>query len=153
LNARVNVHRLRQRRPELVATIAPSTADVRHRPERLMANDLRMIRSGKHARSAGVVRMGVGIDDRPRRRAKEVAERGPDARAATGSVAESTTMDPSTATKTRADFQAFMDDVVGDVASDQEIHVIADNYATHKKNDDWLKAHPNVTFHFTPTSV
>ena len=59
----------------------------------------------------------------------------------------------STATKTRADFQAFMDDVVNDVASDQEIHVIVDNYATHKKNDDWLTAHPNVTFHFTPTSA
>ena len=59
----------------------------------------------------------------------------------------------STATKTRADFQAFMDDVVNDVASDQEIHVIVDNYATHKKNDDWLAAHPNVTFHFTPTSA
>jgi transposase len=59
----------------------------------------------------------------------------------------------STATKTRADFQAFMDDVVNDVASDQEIHVIVDNYVTHKKNDDWLKAHPNVTFHFTPTSA
>ena len=23
----------------------------------------------------------------------------------------------------------------------------------HKKNEDWLKAHPNVKFHFTPTSA
>jgi transposase len=59
----------------------------------------------------------------------------------------------TTTTKKRADFQAFMDDVVGDVPNDQEVHVILDNYATHKKNDDWLKAHPNVTFHFTPTSA
>ena len=59
----------------------------------------------------------------------------------------------STATKTRADFQAFMDEVVKDVAPDQEIHVIVDNYGTHKKNDAWLAAHPNVTFHFTPTSA
>jgi transposase len=57
------------------------------------------------------------------------------------------------ATKTRADFQAFMDDVLKDVPSAQEVHVILDNYATHKKNDDWLKAHRNVTFHFTPTSA
>src|SRR5512132_653632 len=24
---------------------------------------------------------------------------------------------------------------------------------THKKNEHWLKAHPNVQFHFTPTSA
>jgi hypothetical protein len=24
---------------------------------------------------------------------------------------------------------------------------------THEKNGDWLAAHPNVTFHFTPTSA
>ena len=28
-----------------------------------------------------------------------------------------------------------------------------DNLNTHKKNEDWLKAHPNVQFHFTPTSA
>jgi hypothetical protein len=32
------------------------------------------------------------------------------------------------------------------------IHVILDNLNTHKpKNDRWLKRHPNVHFHFTPT--
>jgi transposase len=67
---------------------------------------------------------------------------------ATGEVVKKTTK-----TKTRIDFQAFMDEVVKDAAADQEIHVILDNYATHKKNGDWLKAHPNVTFHFTPTSA
>jgi len=67
---------------------------------------------------------------------------------ATGKVRNKTT-----ATKTRADFQAFMDEVVADVPADREIHAIVDNYCTHKKNDAWLKAHPNVTFHFTPTSA
>jgi len=67
---------------------------------------------------------------------------------ATGKVRNKTT-----ATKTRADFQAFMDEVVADVPADREIHVILDNYCTHKKNDAWLKAHPNVAFHFTPTSA
>jgi transposase len=34
----------------------------------------------------------------------------------------------------------------------REIHVILDNLNTHKpKNDRWLKRHPNVHFHFTPT--
>ena len=59
----------------------------------------------------------------------------------------------TTKTKTRVDFQAFMDGVIKDVPADKEIHVIVDNYCTHKKNDAWLASHPNVTFHFTPTSA
>ncbi|MGD0693844.1 MAG: transposase [Terriglobia bacterium] len=34
-----------------------------------------------------------------------------------------------------------------------EWHVILDNYGTHQKCDAWLAAHPNVHFHFTPTSA
>lgn len=67
---------------------------------------------------------------------------------ATGAVHNKTT-----ATKTRVDFQAFMNEVVEEIPADREIHVILDNYCTHKKNDAWLEAHPNVTFHFTPTSA
>lgn len=59
----------------------------------------------------------------------------------------------STQTKKREDFQTFMDEIVADYPADQEIHVILDNLSTHKKNDEWLAAHPNVTFHFTPTSA
>ena len=44
-----------------------------------------------------------------------------------------------------------MDGVVQETPATQEIHVILDNYSTHKKNDNWLEAHANVTFHFTPT--
>lgn len=58
-----------------------------------------------------------------------------------------------TDTKKRPDFQSFMDEVVADVPESQEVHVILDNYSTHKKNDAWLAAHPNVHFHFTPTSA
>jgi transposase len=41
------------------------------------------------------------------------------------------------------------------VASDLAIHVILDNYATHKhpKVQRWLARHPRVHFHFTPTSA
>ena len=45
-----------------------------------------------------------------------------------------------------------MDEVVADVPVSQEVHVILDNCRTRKKNDAWLAAHPNVHFHFTPTS-
>jgi DDE superfamily endonuclease len=33
----------------------------------------------------------------------------------------------------------------------RELHVILDNLNTHKKNERWLKKHPSVKFHFTPT--
>ena len=59
----------------------------------------------------------------------------------------------TTQTKKRADFQAFMDDVIAEQPATRRIHVILDNLSTHKKNDDWLAAHPNVSFHFTPTSA
>ena len=59
----------------------------------------------------------------------------------------------TTQTKKRADFQAFLEEVIADQPAERQIHVILDNLSTHKKNDDWLAAHPNVTFHFTPTSA
>lgn len=55
--------------------------------------------------------------------------------------------------KKRPEFQAFLDSVVKDISPDQEVHIIMDNYCTHKRNDDWLAKHPNVFFHFTPTSA
>jgi hypothetical protein len=35
-----------------------------------------------------------------------------------------------------------------------ELHVVLDNLNTHKpKRDRWLKRHPNVHLHYTPTSA
>ncbi|NKB64234.1 MAG: IS630 family transposase [Gammaproteobacteria bacterium] len=59
----------------------------------------------------------------------------------------------TTAYKKRPDFIEFMEDVVSGYPKDREIHVILDNYCIHKRNEGWLKAHPNVFFHFTPTSA
>lgn len=55
--------------------------------------------------------------------------------------------------KRREEFLQFMDQIVADAPAEQELHVILDNYCTHKKCDAWLTAHPNVHFHFTPTSA
>ena len=43
----------------------------------------------------------------------------------------------------------------GQVAADRPIHVVLDNYATHKhpKVLAWLARHPRWTLHFTPTSA
>src|SRR5437899_11060122 len=67
---------------------------------------------------------------------------------ATGAVHTQTT-----GKKRRIEFLEFMDRVVADLLTGKEIHVILDNYCIHKKNDAWLTAHPNVFFHFTPTSA
>jgi hypothetical protein len=52
----------------------------------------------------------------------------------------------------RVEFLGFMNRVVA-AFPDRQLHVILDNLNTHKKNEHWLKAHPNVQFHFTPTSA
>lgn len=68
-------------------------------------------------------------------------------------VATGVIQSKTTTTKKRPDFQAFMEEVIAEIPVDQQVHVILDNYSTHKRNDQWLSAHPNVHFHFTPTSA
>lgn len=38
---------------------------------------------------------------------------------------------------------------------DQQLHLVMDNYAAHKRGEirDWLAANPRIQVHFTPTSV
>ena len=50
----------------------------------------------------------------------------------------------------RLEFLGFMNNVVA-AFPDRELHVVLDNLNTHKKNERWLKKHPLVRFHFTPT--
>ena len=52
----------------------------------------------------------------------------------------------------RVEFLDFMNGVTAAFPK-RQLHVILDNLNTHKKNEHWLKAHPNVQFHFTPTSA
>ena len=50
----------------------------------------------------------------------------------------------------RVEFLGFMNSVVAAFPG-CDLHVILDNLNTHKKNEHWLKKHPKVHFHFTPT--
>ena len=50
----------------------------------------------------------------------------------------------------RVEFLGFMNSLVA-AFPDRTLHVILDNLNTHKKNERWLKKHPKVHFHFTPT--
>ena len=52
----------------------------------------------------------------------------------------------------RVEFLDFMNSVIA-AFPNRQLHVIFDNLNTHKKNEHWLKKHPKVHFHFTPTSA
>jgi len=60
----------------------------------------------------------------------------------------------TTEQKKREDFRRFLDAVVAELPASKEIHVILDNYCTHKRNGDWLDKYAGrIQFHFTPTSA
>lgn len=52
------------------------------------------------------------------------------------------------------EFKKFLDKLDTEVPPDLEVHVILDNYATHKTAaiKRWLVGHPRFQLHFTPTS-
>ena len=52
------------------------------------------------------------------------------------------------------EFLRFLNTIEGAVPAGKVIHVILDNYASHKhpKVWRWLARHPRLVFHFTPTS-
>jgi transposase len=54
---------------------------------------------------------------------------------------------------TSQEFVSFLKEVVATQPAGREIHVILDNFATHKTDlvKQFLAVHPNVEFHFTPT--
>lgn len=51
------------------------------------------------------------------------------------------------------EFKKFLTKIDGTVPEDLEIHLICDNYGTHKHPiiKTWLEKHPRVHLHFTPT--
>lgn len=53
----------------------------------------------------------------------------------------------------KAEFLDFLKKVAT-AYPEQELHVVLDNYHTHKHDDinTWLAQHPRITLHFTPTS-
>jgi transposase len=52
------------------------------------------------------------------------------------------------------EFIRFLNAIEREVPADKEVHVVLDNYATHKhpKVTAWLARHPRFIFHFSPTS-
>jgi transposase len=56
---------------------------------------------------------------------------------------------------THREWLSFLKRLDADTSKELELHVICDNYATHKheKVKAWLAKHPRVHVHFTPTSA
>lgn len=54
---------------------------------------------------------------------------------------------------TSEEFVSFLQEVVDTQPAEREVHVILDNFSTHKTNlvKQFLVEHPNVALHFTPT--
>lgn len=52
------------------------------------------------------------------------------------------------------EFLRFLKQIDAETPGSKEIHIVLDNYATHKHKNitDWLEAHPRFHFHFIPTS-
>lgn len=69
---------------------------------------------------------------------------------ATGQI-HSMTTEPTQ--KTKKGFLAFMDELLLELPESGEYHVIMDNHSIHKRHELWLDKHPNVFFHYTPTSA
>jgi transposase len=53
------------------------------------------------------------------------------------------------------EFKKFLATIDAEVPAELEVHLILDNYATHKTPaiGRWLKAHPRFVLHFTPTGA
>jgi len=56
---------------------------------------------------------------------------------------------------THVEWLKFLRQIDRQTPKDKTLHLIADNYATHKhpKVQEWLAQHPRVVMHFTPTSA
>lgn len=54
---------------------------------------------------------------------------------------------------TNKEWMKFLKQIDKETPKDVDLHIIADNYATHKHQNvkEWLKKHPRFHMHFTPT--
>ena len=54
-----------------------------------------------------------------------------------------------------SEFRKFLDQIEANVPQDLDVHLVMDNYATHKTKliRDWLAKRPRWQVHFTPTSA
>ena len=101
-------------------------------------------------RSQPVLPMMPGM---PERRTHDYLRHGVTSLFAAFNVADGTVIGELHRSHRATEFKKFLSTIDKTVPADLEIHVIADNYATHKTPaiKAWLAKHPRIHMHFTPT--
>ena len=89
----------------------------------------------------------------PERRTHDYVRHGTTTLFAAMNVADGTVISSLHRRHRASEFKKFLAKIDAEVPDGLDIHLICDNYGTHKHPiiKTWLKAHPRVTLHFTPT--
>ena len=102
-------------------------------------------------RSAPVLPMMPGM---PERRTHDYVRNGITSLFAAFNVADGTVISALHRRHRAAEFRKFLDRIDAAVPAELDVHLICDNYGTHKTPaiKTWLDKHPRFHMHFTPTS-
>ncbi len=101
-------------------------------------------------RTAPVLPMVPGT---PERRSHDYARHGTTALFAALEVASGRVIGQCSRRHRHQEFRRFLERIDAEVPAELEVHLVLDNYATHKTPaiQRWLVAHPRFHVHFTPT--
>ena len=101
-------------------------------------------------RSAPVLPLRPGL---PERRTHDYVRHGTTNLYAALDVASGQVIAEMTQRHRAEEFRRFLNQIDRAVPADLEVHLVVDNFSTHKTPtiQRWLVRHPRFTFHFTPT--
>jgi transposase len=102
------------------------------------------------ARSQSAFSMMPGM---PERRTHDYVRHGTTTLFAAMNVADGNVVSSLHRRHRATEFKKFLTKIDAEVPDDLDVHLICDNYGTHKHPivKAWLEAHPRVTLHFAPT--
>lgn len=89
----------------------------------------------------------------PERRTHDYVRHGTTSLFAAMNVADGTVISATHRRHRAAEFVSFLKKIDGEVPDGLDVHVVCDNYGTHKTPgvNAWLERHPRFHMHFTPT--
>ena len=89
----------------------------------------------------------------PKKRTHDYVRHGTTSLFAAFNVADGTVISSLHRRHRSIEFKKFLTKIDAEVPADLDVHLICDNYSTHKHPTvvTWLEAHPRFHMHFTPT--
>ena len=89
----------------------------------------------------------------PEKRTHDYVRHGTTSLFAAMNIADGTVISSTHRRHRAVEFRKFLAKIDSEVPDELAVHVVCDNYATHKSPTitRWLEAHPRFTMHFTPT--